>query len=294
MKRFIVLVSILWCTMPAFSNGTILEGEIIKSKILKSEMLYSIYLPDGYEQSTRRYPVLYLLHGLNGSYSGWVQQGDVGRIADAAIASGQAPEMIIVMPDAKNTWYINDYKGVYRYEDYFIQEFIPHIDKTYRTRDIKKYRAISGLSMGGHGSLLYALKYPDLFSRCYAMSPAVYTNNFISQIPIKRIKRSTYDVIYGWDSIPGNQRLTQHYLENSPINIIVKMPKERLEDVQFYIDCGDDDSLIGGNFALVKEMRERKMKLEFRMRDGAHLWKYWREALPVTMQFVGESFMSNR
>lgn len=294
MKRILCIAGILWCSIAsALAGGVVLEGQTLKSRILKSEMRYSVYLPEGYQDGTRRYPVLYLLHGLNGSYADWVQQGDVGRIADATIASGKAPAMIIIMPDAKNTWYMNDYTGNYRYEDYFFQEFIPHMDQIYRTRPVKKYRGISGLSMGGHGALLYALKHPDMFVRCYAMSAALFTNRSSAQTSFRDVKHRAFDVVFGWDSITGDQRITKHFLENTPINIVSNMPQEQTDKVQFFLDSGDDDALMNGNFAMIQLMKNRKMMVEFRMRDGGHFWKYWREALPESMQFVGERFMSN-
>lgn len=294
MKKIALCIAALCVAMVGYALGNVQEGLTIKSKILKQKMKYSVYLPEGYETSTRQYPVLYLLHGLNCSYSCWIQQGDVRRIADEAIASGQAPEMIIVMPDAMNTWYMNDYQGKFRYEDYFIQELIPFIDRQYRTRATKKYRGISGLSMGGHGALLYALKYPALFSRCFAMSPGVYTHEYVQKFNLKEVQYRNFDVLYGWDSIPGPQRINPHYLQNSTLALVEHLNKDQAGAVQFFVDCGDDDYLIEGNLALIKAMRTQKMKLEFRMRDGAHVWKYWRDALPSAMQFIGESFMSNR
>lgn len=261
--------------------------------MLKKEMEYSIYLPEGYDSSDRKYPVLYLLHGINNPHSCWVQQGDLGRIADASIASGKAPEMIIVVPDAQNSFYVNAADGSYNFEDYFIREFVPYIDQHYRTRTSRKFRAISGLSMGGHGALLYALKFPELFSRCYAMSPGVFTNELAMKMTAYTVKSRGFDKTFGWDTIPGGQRLNAHYLANSPYNIVKNMPTNNLKKVQFYIDCGDDDYLLEGNLALLQIMRERKMNLEYRMRDGAHVWAYWRSALPMAMEFVGENFLSN-
>src|SRR5690606_41575532 len=97
--------------------------------------------------------------------TGWVQKGEVKQIADKAIAEGKSTAMIIVMPDAQTgqRGYFNSPDGSWNYEDFFFEEFIPHIEKTYRIRSDKRNRAVAGLSMGGGGAVIYALHRPDLF-----------------------------------------------------------------------------------------------------------------------------------
>lgn len=136
-------------------QGKVYETRTVKSEILGMERSYSIYLPAGYEEGDGSYPVLYLLHGLGDNHTGWIQFGQVQYIADKAIAEGKSAPMIIVMPDADTVHkgYFNLLDGTYNYEDFFFKELIPHIEKTYRVRAESRYRAISGLSMGGGGAL---------------------------------------------------------------------------------------------------------------------------------------------
>jgi enterochelin esterase-like enzyme len=129
--------------------GNCLYDRVLESKVLKQTTHYSIYLPPGYETSKLDYPVLYLLHGGGDNWKDWLLKGQAAAIADATINSGEAPSMIIVMPDGMQNWYNNNHDGSFLYEDYFFQELIPHIEATYRCRTEKQYRAISGLSMGG-------------------------------------------------------------------------------------------------------------------------------------------------
>src|SRR5665647_1883322 len=138
--------------LPSFllaQTGKVMDNLSVQSKILKMDRKYAIYLPPDYESSQRSYPVLYLLHGSGDDQTGWVQFGEVLNITDEAIKSGAATAMIIVMPDANTgkKGYVNDVKNEWWYEDFSFQEFIPFIEKTYRTRTDKRYRAISGLSM---------------------------------------------------------------------------------------------------------------------------------------------------
>ncbi|HUR11379.1 MAG TPA: alpha/beta hydrolase-fold protein, partial [Flavitalea sp.] len=121
------------CAFASFSQ-TVRESLSIPSRILGREVKYSIYIPKGYDNSSRRFPVLYLLHGYSDNEMGWTQFGEVEDIANNTIEKGEATPMLIAMPDAAVTWYINDVGGKNRYEDFFIQEFIPFIDSMYRTR----------------------------------------------------------------------------------------------------------------------------------------------------------------
>src|SRR5687768_7949902 len=115
-------------------GGKVYDNLSMPSKILKMDRKYAVYLPPGYETSERSYPVLYLLHGGGDDQTGWVQFGEVENIADKAIREGKSTAMIIIMPDANTgqRGYFNDIKGEWRYEDFFFQEFMPHIEKTYR------------------------------------------------------------------------------------------------------------------------------------------------------------------
>src|SRR5258705_8851093 len=153
--------------------GKVIEEKTVKSTILNKPVKYTIYLPADYDRSERSYPVVYLLHGYSDDQTGWLQFGEINRYADKAIADGIIPPMIIVMPNGDSSFYINSYDGKEMYEDFFIKEFMPSIEKTYRIKAEKKYRGVAGLSMGGYGSLIYALKYPQLFAAAAPLSAAV-------------------------------------------------------------------------------------------------------------------------
>src|SRR5665647_572211 len=127
MKKIMSFLSLLFISIFAFSQGKTIESLSIQSKILGKEVKYSIYLPADYETSQRRYPVLYLLHGYTDNETGWPQFGVVQKITNETIAKGDATQMIIAMPDADVSWYINDAAGKFRFEDFFVNEFIPYI-----------------------------------------------------------------------------------------------------------------------------------------------------------------------
>ena len=270
------------------SRGIVKEGLLIQSKILNKEVRYTIYLPFDYESSNRYYPVVYLLHGYTDNDMGWIQFGEANMIADEAIANRGIPPMILVMPDGGVSWYINNYDNSVRYEDFFFQEFIPYIEKTYRIRSEKRYRGIAGLSMGGFGTLVYSLKHPDMFSGCAAFSPAVYTEEEYINMDDEKWEREN-SILYG-KNLSGKNRITPLLLSYNPLQIIKTADKEKIKTVNIYIDCGDDDFLYKGNSALHVLLRDLSIPHEYSVRNGGHQWSYWRSGLLDGLKFIGTGF----
>lgn len=270
-----------------YHAGQVLEGLSMDSGLGEREIHYSIYLPPGYEDSERAYPVLYLLHGYSDNETAWVQFGEVNATADRAIASREIPPMIIVMPDAGISFYVNAADKSDPMEDIMISEFIPFIDQTYRTRTKREFRAVSGLSMGGYGALIWSLRNPDMFSSCAAFSAAVYTDNTIEEMPAERFN-SFIKRIYGTGE--NDERISDYWHEHSVINLVNTLPADKIKQVRFYIDNGDDDFLFEGNAMLHIAMRKRGIPHEFRIRDGAHNWTYWRDHIIHGLKFVGDGF----
>jgi len=272
----------------ALGLGQVFEGLRIPSAILGRDVRYAVYLPPDYLISTRRYPVVYLLHGFTDDESAWIQFGEVNLAADRAIAQREIPPLIIVMPDAGVTWYINDQQGKVRYEDMFIKELIPYMDKTYRTRPAKEFRGLAGLSMGGWGALMFSMRHPDDFAACAAFSAAVWPDEEVISIQQPMYDRLFSD-IFG-SKLAGKDRLNPHFRQYHPLDLAKTLPVETLKKVRFYIDCGDDDFLIEGNAALHFALTGRKVPHEFRVRDGGHAWVYWRTGIVEGLKFIGRSF----
>ena len=289
MKKIqLMLLFVFSFIIGSFAQGIVKEKQVIKSTILNKEVHYTIYLPSDYYTSERNYPVTYLLHGHGDADDGWIQFGEVNRLADDAIKAGTIPPMIIVTPDGFTSFYINAADGSFNYEDFFIKELIPHIEKTYKVKAEKRFRGISGLSMGGYGSLLYALKYPDLFAAAAPLSAAIWTPD-----QIKEMSKSQFDGYFInsiGKNLMGADRLTPTWLANSPLGLIDKKTKEELSSVRYWIDCGDDDFLTIGNAQLHIALTNKNVPHEFRMRDGAHNWTYWRTGIIDALAFIGDSF----
>ena len=288
MEKFFFLVVTLISNAVLAQESKVFDSLNFRSSILNKEKAFALYLPKGYESSQRRYPVLYLLHGGTGNQNDWIQKGELQRIADKAIEEGKSAPMIIVMPDAEMTYYMNNVDGKYQFEDFFVQELIPYIEKEYRCRTGKQYRAISGLSMGGYGSLLYAIHHPELFSACAAMSPGIRTDEQINDMPHKDYLRR-YGSAMG-ELKEGEPRITDFWKQNSILYLVKQMKEEQKKLVRFYIDIGDDDFLYEASSLLHISMRDLNIPHEYRVRNGSHDWEYWRSGLPYVLTFVSESF----
>lgn len=253
------------------------------SKILKGERKYAIYLPPDYETSQRSYPVLYLLHGSGDDQTGWIQFGEVLHITDKAIREGRATPMIIVMPDANTgqRGYFNDPSGEWRYEDFFFEEFMPYVERTWRIKGEKRYRAVAGLSMGGGGSFVYALRRPDLFSSACPLSAST------GPLTLENAKEFLTRRNVKWRS---DREVEEYFRKHSVLELIAQLPDDQKKAVRWYIDCGDDDFLYEGNSLVHIAMRKKEIPHEFRIRDGGHSWSYWRKALPEVLAFVSAAF----
>ncbi len=284
MKTF--LISFLFLTFSFLSiaqTGKVFDNLSMKSEILNMDRKYAIYLPPNYETSERSYPVLYLLHGAGDDQTGWVQFGEILHIADKAINAGDATAMIVVMPDAntKQRGYTNATSGNWNYEDFFFKELMPHVEKKYRIKSEKRYRAVAGLSMGGGGAFYYALHRPDLFSSACPLSA--------STGPLNKEDMKKYMNRRGMTDATETE-MDEWFNNYSVLEMIKNMPDDQKKQVHWFIDCGDDDFLFEGNSLVHIEMRKKEIPHEFRIRQGAHNWTYWRESLPVVLTFISDTF----
>ncbi|MBD0294018.1 MAG: esterase family protein, partial [Flavisolibacter sp.] len=273
MKKMALLFLMTFSVFLVFAqSGKVFDNLSLKSKILNMDRKYAVYLPPDYESSQRSYPVLYLLHGGGDDQTGWIQFGEVLTITDKAIKEGTVTPMVIIMPDANTgrRGYYNDIKGDWRYEDFFFQELMPYVEKTYRIKGEKRYRAVAGLSMGGGGSFIYALHHPELFAVACPLSAAT------GPVTLEDAKTQ-----YSRNN-PGlaDATIQNYYNQYSVLQLINNMPDSSKKAVRWFIDCGDDDFLYEGNSLVHIAMRKREIPHEYRVRDGVHSWTYWRASLP--------------
>ncbi|MFT6053568.1 MAG: enterochelin esterase-like enzyme [Roseivirga sp.] len=282
-KNAILLILLFLITNTTLAQrGKVFDNLSVKSAILKMDRKFAIYLPPDYESSSRSYPVLYLLHGAGDDQTGWVQFGEVLNITDKAIANGKATPMIIVMPDANTgqRGYFNSPNGDWGYEDFFFDELMPFVETNYRIKGEKRFRAIAGLSMGGGGSFMYAMHRPDLFSSAAPLSA------YIGPLTLEQFKQQAATQINGLDE----GVVVEYFNRHNALSLVNSAESEKFKNVRWFIDCGDDDFLFEGNSLLHIAMRKKEIPHEYRVRQGGHTWTYWRESLPVVLQFVSDAF----
>ncbi|BAV05854.1 S-formylglutathione hydrolase FrmB [Filimonas lacunae] len=285
--RFLLILLLCLPTWLHAQKSQVINSLPVKSNILQNTQHIAIYLPAGYAKSNTQYPVLYLLHGAGGNYRSWLQDGNLQHIADSFLQASKT-QCIIVMPDAAMTFYLDNIHGHYSYETYFFNELIPYIEAHYRCKPDRRFRAIAGLSMGGFGSLLYAMHRPAIFSSCYAMSAAVRTDEDIIKMPLADFRRRYTTAL---DSIADtDNRITPFLHQNSILYLAEHIPDSQKQLVRFFIDCGDDDPLSKGNALLHILMQEKGILHEYRVRNGAHTWDYWKQSLPQALQFITQAF----
>ena len=259
-------------------NAQCIIERSIESKILGCKKNYCIYLPQGYADGGEQYPVLYLLHGLTDNHTAWRDRGNIKNIATEIFKSGNAKEMVIVMPDAGTTHdgYFN--REGWRYEDFFFEEFIPYIENNYRIKSGRNYRAVAGLSMGGGGTIGYALCHSGMFSSAYAMSAlaGMVENSWISNDP--DIRRRLFI-----ESVVEHNNIT--IVENAGEKM-----RDSIASVRWFIDVGDDDFLFDNNMDFIKAMRKQRIPYQLRVRDGGHTWQYWQQALYIALPYISDGF----
>ena len=254
-----------------------LREESFHSTALDRTMKYRVLLPEGYDSNMRRYPVLYLLHGLGGDYTDWTKRTNVAEYS-------RALALIIVMPDGGNQWYVNAADGSGRYEDYIVGDVPADVVKKFRTIDSRFGRSIAGLSMGGYGALKVALERPAMFAVAGSFSGAFNATREqelvrgIGDAEVQRLR-----AILG--PLGGETRKANDLFSLASAARPAGAP-------YVYVDCGTGDTmLIGANREVVAALSHAGVAYEYHETAGSHSWDYWdrriREFLPALMKKLG-------
>lgn len=264
-------------------NGTV-EHCVMNSDILGVNKEFSIYFPPGYENSNRRFPVLYIFHPGGGTHEAWISNGQLPQIVDEGIRSGMVGPMIVVMPDGsgEGEFHLGRHMGFFSvsgwdYEAYFHQELIPLIDSEFRTIADRKHRAVAGVSMGGEAAIAYGQKYPEYYGSSCAISGLLGHQ--------ERSQLSASDKDYA-DSLGRNN--PSIFVENATPQI-----SEKLRTLRWYVDCGDNDYVYEGNIQFYMAMKTKEIPLDYRMRGGVHGWYYWITGMASLLEFISTGFGEN-
>ena len=232
-----------------------------------------VVLPDGYYAADSQYPVLYLLHGATGCYNDWSHKADLHRLADQY-------DVIIVCPDGQDSWYFDSpIDPKMQFETYVSKELVEYIDSHYRTFANRYMRAITGLSMGGHGALFLAFRHPDVFWSCGSMSGNMDITQYTDRWHIKA-RLGDYE---------GHE---QSWHDHAVCNLVDQVKNCPLQPAQnIIIDDGLNDIFIKNNIALHEQLVEAGIDHDFTVRPGRHSWDYWVNSLDYHMLFFYKAFM---
>ena len=261
-----------------------IECRSTHSQILRRAVRYCAILPPSYDASkTRRYPVLYFLHGLGANEQMLVSSGGWNLIEDLW-EQKRLGEFLIVTPDADTSFYINSYDGRERYEDFFIREFLPFIERAYRTRPGRLYRGISGMSMGGYGALHLAFRHPELFTSVSASSAAL-----LGKLPDVKFANPRESSLLRVLAVFGTPPNAAFWERNDPITLA---RTARLAGLKIYFDCGteDDYGFEKGAQTLHNALASGGVPHEFHLYPGGHDWRYFAAHLPATLEFHSRAF----
>jgi S-formylglutathione hydrolase FrmB len=226
-----------------------------------------VILPAGYENKTN-IPVLYLLHGYGGDHKSWIQ------IKPELPALATQYGMIIVCPDGKNTWYWDSpVNPEIRYETYVSKELTGYIDSHYKTKKDKSGRAVTGLSMGGHGGLWLGIRHPDIFGACGSTSGGVDIRPFPDNWEMKKYLGNYHENSQRWDN-----------------HTVIKQLHLIKPELAIIIDCGTEDFFYEVNENLHKEMVYRNIKHDYISRPGVHNGAYWSNSIEYQLLFFSHFF----
>ncbi|HJX94276.1 MAG TPA: alpha/beta hydrolase-fold protein [Candidatus Acidoferrum sp.] len=279
-------VSSVLLSPPARAAGRA-ECVSLPSKILARAVPYCVLLPPSYDaEKTRRYPILYLLHGLGDNEQMLVHSGGMNLVEDLW-EQHELGEFLIVTPAGGTSFFINSRDGKRRYEDFFLQEFVPGVEKRYRTQAGRGTRGIAGISMGGYGALHIAFRHPQLFAAVGAHSAAL-----IEKLPNISAHNSGQLSRLGFlgDAF-GSPFDPAFWNQNDPLTI---ERTANLSGLKIYFDCGseDDYGFDSGAEALDKLLTARRISHEFHLYPGGHNWSYFAEHLPALLKFEFHAFVS--
>jgi len=284
---------LLACVMQRSAYGqSRIDCNALNSQVLKQTVHYCVYLPAGYDAAAgsrpaQRYPVLYFLHGLGDNEQtlfnsgGWTMLDDLRH-------QHKMGDFLIVAPEGRRSFYVNSANGSVRYSDFFLREFIPHIESRYRIRTGHEGRAISGISMGGYGAMRFAFAHPEMFSAVSAQSAALITATpqelDIAARAGTPLGRTLADVF-------GNPIGIPHWSENNPF-LLARKNVAGVRKLAIYFNCGQDDNygFEKGAAALHDLLQKEEVKHEYHIYPGDHSLSYFLSHFAEVMQFHSRAF----
>ena len=286
MKRLVYISLLLACSICASAQRW-QSSQPFHSEMLEMDLPYAVVLPADYDaQPEKRYPVIYLTHGIGCTPDDWNDKYIQFESALGQLESEGVGDFIYIFPTGLNSYYSNTYDGKFPYMDMFIREFIPFIDGRYRTIADREHRATIGFSMGGFGAMVLPLKNTDTFCFSAPLSMSFRTDEMYLEEPLKWWNEQ-WGSIFGGVGQEGEGRLTDYYKAHCPYYQFTRENLEELSKVKWFIHCGDDEErLLIANDDLHIQMRDNGYTHEYRVGDGGHTGRYWRTCLLEVIPYI--------
>ena len=286
LRHCFVVVAVFVMPLGSFGQSRF-DCSAIKSGILKRVVHYCVYLPSGYDAAQQPYPILYFLHGLGDNErtlfnsGGWTLLDDLRK-------QHRMGDFLIVAPEGWRSFYVNSADGRFRYSDFFLQEFMPHIEGKYRIRKSRAARAISGISMGGYGALRFAFAHPELFSAVSAQSAALITE---TPKQLDAAGRTGMPLTGVLDPVFGKPIDAAHWNANNPY-LLARHNSAALRGLAIYFNCGQEDNygFEKGAAALHEELVKKGIRHEYHAYPGDHSVTYFLSHFAEVMEFHSKAF----
>lgn len=263
-----MLLGALLCLATIALQAARVDTVLVKSPSMHKDVKVVYVVPDK-AMAKVACPVVYLLHGYGGNARSWVQlKPELLQMADEK-------GIIFVCPDGKNSWYWDSPQDpAYRYETFISSELVNYTDANYATIRERKARAISGLSMGGHGALWNAIRHKDVFGAAGSMSGGVDIRPFPKNWEMSR----------QLGEMAGNEAVWEAH------TVVNQLDKIANGDLALIIDCGEADFFIDVNKDLHRRLLERKIDHDFITRPGGHTGAYWNNSIDYHILFFDKFF----
>jgi len=254
----------------------------LKSRILHRAVRYCVMLPANYEKESKKYPVLYFLHGLGENEQALVRTGGWGLIEDLQ-RKNKVGDFLMVAPEGRGTFFINSADGRDPYGDFLVKEFLSHIETHYRIRRTRRSRGVTGLSMGGYGALRLAFAHPELFGSVSVQSAALITQ---TSAQLNTDLKNAGPLGQLLVSVFGNPIDVVHWKQNNPFDLARKN-QIQIKSQAIYINCGDHDEygFATGATRMHKQLLSESVRHEFHLYPGGHSAEYFLSHLGETIEF---------
>jgi S-formylglutathione hydrolase FrmB len=266
-----------------------IDCSALNSHILKQVVRYCVYLPAGYDDGgkTKRYPILYFLHGLGDNEQTLFNSGG-WTLLDDLRKHGKMNDFLIAAPDGRRSFYINAADGSVLYNDFFLQEFMPQVEGKYRVRPGRASRAISGISMGGYGALRFGFAHPELFSATSAQSAALITE---TPQQLDASSRTGVPLAGVLGAVFGKPVDVPHWNANS-VFLLANKNADALRHQAIYFNCGQDDNygFEKGAAALHDQLQKKNVKHDYHAYPGDHSLTYFLAHFEEVMEFHSRAF----